>query len=69
MIESLKDDLEREKLKEYDELYVERRKGRVFVGLHEGDFWSFKCTYKYKLKEVDRYTYVPPSYEGFSKVR
>ncbi|KAL5529679.1 hypothetical protein ACEPAG_5664 [Sanghuangporus baumii] len=55
LIEWLKDDFEREKLKEYDELFVERRNGRVFVGLHEGDFWQFKCTYKYKLKEVDRY--------------
>ncbi|KAL5489844.1 hypothetical protein ACEPAI_4676 [Sanghuangporus weigelae] len=55
LIDSLKDDLEREKLKEYDELFIERRKGRIFVGLHEGEFWQFKCTYKYNLKEVDRY--------------
>lgn len=55
LIESLRSDPEREKLKEFDELFVERRKGNVFVGLREGEFWQFKCTYKYLLKEVDRY--------------
>ena len=49
----------REELKEYDELLQEKKKGNIFVGLREGDFWSFKCTYKYRLKEVDRYRYVP----------
>ncbi|KAH7929730.1 DNase I-like protein [Leucogyrophana mollusca] len=46
----------RELLKEFDQLLLERRKGRVFVGLREGDFWAFKCTYKYKLGEVDHYS-------------
>lgn len=55
VLEALKDEVKMEALKENDELYVERRKGNVFIGLREGDFWKFKCTYKYKLKEVDRY--------------
>lgn len=55
LIESLRSDLEREKLKELDELFVERRKGNIFVGLREGEFWRFKCTYKYMLNEVDKY--------------
>lgn len=45
----------REELKEYDQLTVEKAKGNIFVGLHEGDFWKFKCSYKYKLGEVDKY--------------
>jgi hypothetical protein len=28
------------------------------MGMHEGDFWKFKCTYKYNLNDVDRYKYV-----------
>ncbi len=48
----------REDVKEYDQLLVERdQKGSVFVGLREGEFWKFKCSYKYKLGEVDRYEY------------
>jgi hypothetical protein len=47
----------REELKEFDQLTVERRKGTVFVGLHEGEFWKFKCSYKYKIGEVDKYRY------------
>ncbi|KAF7973389.1 hypothetical protein HWV62_15166, partial [Athelia sp. TMB] len=46
----------REQLKEHDQLIVERRKGNVFVGLREGDFWKFQCSYKYKLGEVDKYS-------------
>ncbi|KAF8201796.1 inositol polyphosphate phosphatase [Pholiota molesta] len=46
----------REELKEFDQLTVERRKGTVFVGLHEGEFWKFKCSYKYKIGEVDKYS-------------
>ncbi|KAF9482797.1 inositol polyphosphate phosphatase [Pholiota conissans] len=46
----------REELKEFDQLTIERRKGTVFVGLHEGDFWKFKCSYKYKIGEVDKYS-------------
>lgn len=45
----------REQLKEHDQLIVERRKGTVFQGLREGDFWKFQCSYKYKLGEVDKY--------------
>ncbi|PPQ66448.1 hypothetical protein CVT26_011206 [Gymnopilus dilepis] len=46
----------REELKEYDQLTVEKRKGTIFVGLHEGEFWKFKCSYKYHLGEVDQYS-------------
>ncbi|EJD02382.1 DNase I-like protein [Fomitiporia mediterranea MF3/22] len=56
LVEALKDDVQREVLKEYDELFCERRKGRVFIGLREGEFWQFKCTFKYKLNTVDRYS-------------
>ncbi|KAG6814543.1 hypothetical protein H0H92_000070 [Tricholoma furcatifolium] len=45
----------REQLKDFDQLLIERRKGTVFQGLHEGEFWRFKCSYKYLLDEVDRY--------------
>lgn len=45
----------REELREFDQLTVERRKGTVFVGLREGDFWRFKCSYKYQLGAVDTY--------------
>lgn len=55
LVEALKDEFQREALKEFDELYVERSKGNVLVGFREGEFWKFKCTYKYKLREVDRY--------------
>ena len=48
----------REALKEYDQLIIERRSGRVFIGLREGPFWTFKCTYKYLLGEIDKYRYV-----------
>ncbi|KIJ69041.1 hypothetical protein HYDPIDRAFT_164716 [Hydnomerulius pinastri MD-312] len=51
----LKDETAREQLKEFDQLLNERRNGRVFIGLREGPFWTFKCTYKYKLGEVDKY--------------
>ncbi|OAX37211.1 DNase I-like protein [Rhizopogon vinicolor AM-OR11-026] len=51
----LKDDASREQLKEFDQLLNQRRKGAAFIGLREGPFWTFKCTYKYKLGEVDRY--------------
>ena len=48
----------REELKEFDQLTVEKNKGNVFVGLHEGEFWKFKCSYKYKVGEVDQYRLV-----------
>ena len=47
-----------EKLKEHDQLIIERRKDTVFVGLTEGDFWKFKCSYKYHLGECDTYRFV-----------
>ncbi|EIW85093.1 inositol polyphosphate phosphatase [Coniophora puteana RWD-64-598 SS2] len=52
----LDDEPDRERLKEYDQLLNARRAGRVFVGLREGAFWTFKCTYKYKLGEVEKYS-------------
>ncbi|KAI0318959.1 Endonuclease/exonuclease/phosphatase [Amylostereum chailletii] len=45
----------RDELKEYDQLFIERNKGTVFHGLREGDFWTFKCTYKYLMGRVDDY--------------
>ena len=46
----------REDLKDYDQLLLERdRNRRAFIGLREGEFWRFKCSYKYKLGEVDKY--------------
>ncbi|KAF8275049.1 inositol polyphosphate phosphatase [Lactarius quietus] len=47
----------REELKEFDELLQERRKGTVFQGFREGEFWSFKCSYKFKIGEVDKYSH------------
>lgn len=41
---------------EYDQLTREVRKGNIFQGLHEGDFWKFKCSYKYQIGEVDQYS-------------
>jgi len=35
---------------------MEQKKGIVLVGLREGDFWNFKCTYKYGIGEVDKYS-------------
>lgn len=46
----------RETLKEFDQLLTERRKGTIFVGLREGDFCKFKCSYKYDVGQVDRYS-------------
>jgi hypothetical protein len=48
---------DRENIKEYDQLIQERRRGNVFIGLREGKFWDFKCSYKYINGEVDRYRY------------
>jgi hypothetical protein len=52
---SLGDEQIREEMREFDQLLVERRKGNIFVGLREGEFWKFKCSYKYHLGEVDKY--------------
>ncbi|KAF8485595.1 inositol polyphosphate phosphatase [Gautieria morchelliformis] len=46
----------REELKEFDQLLIERRKGTVFPGLWEPEFWRFKCTYKFKTGQVDQYS-------------
>ncbi|KAI0273598.1 inositol polyphosphate phosphatase [Gloeopeniophorella convolvens] len=46
----------REELKEFDQLLQERRRGTVFRGFREGDFWSFKCSYKFKMGEVEKYS-------------
>ncbi|KAJ7444924.1 inositol polyphosphate phosphatase [Mycena latifolia] len=48
----------RDALKEYDQLLLERRDptSRAFIGLRESDFWKFKCSYKYYLGEVDKYS-------------
>ena len=48
----------REELKEFDQLIIERRKGTVFPGLWEAEFWRFKCTYKFNIGQVDQYRYV-----------
>ncbi|OCH93391.1 skeletal muscle/kidney enriched inositol 5-phosphatase [Obba rivulosa] len=46
----------RRMLKEYDQLTIERDvKRSIFAGLREGEFWKFKCSYKYKLGQADRY--------------
>lgn len=53
--EALASEKFREELKEYDQLTVEKRKGNVCTGLREGEFWKFKCSYKYQLGETDKY--------------
>lgn len=52
---ALESEATREELKEYDQLLIEQRKGNVLVGLREGEFWKFKCTYKYQPGQVDQY--------------
>lgn len=54
-VRTLDEESTREQLKDFDQLLVERRKGTVLQGLHEGKFWQFKCSYKYRLGEVDKY--------------
>ncbi|KAG6900414.1 hypothetical protein C0993_011107 [Termitomyces sp. T159_Od127] len=56
-VRTLDEESTREQLKDFDQLLIERRKGTVFQGLHEGKFWQFKCSYKYLLGEVDKYRY------------
>lgn len=48
----------RKKMSEHDQLLQVCRQGRAFVGLREGPFWKFKCTFKYHMNEVDKYKYV-----------
>jgi len=50
----------REEIKEFDQLLIERRKSNTLYGLREGNFWAFKCSYKYKIGEVDHYRYLSP---------
>ena len=59
LVQALSNDEGRSSLKEYDQLVTERDvKGTIFHSFHEGEFWTFKCSYKYHLGEVDRYEYV-----------
>jgi len=58
LIAALDSQSEREAIKEYDQLLVEKRKGSIFRGFREGEFWQFKCSYKYKHGQADRYEYV-----------
>lgn len=54
----------RKDLKEHDQLLNASRNGTAFTGFREGDFWKFKCSYKYELGKVDEYRYVtwnPPA--------
>jgi hypothetical protein len=48
----------REELKEFDQLLLERRKCTIFHMFREGEFWAFKCSYKFNIGEVDKYRYV-----------
>jgi hypothetical protein len=50
----------REELREFDQLLQERKKCTVFQGLREFDFWGFKCSYKFRIGEVDKYRFVLP---------
>ncbi|KAI6132129.1 inositol polyphosphate phosphatase [Pisolithus croceorrhizus] len=54
-VSMLSDEKSREALKEFDQLRRAWRDGQVLMGLKEGPFWTFKCTYKYKLGEIDKY--------------
>ena len=56
-VRALDEESIREQLKDFDQLVMERRKGTVLQGLHEGEFWRFKCSYKYLLGEVDKYRF------------
>ncbi|KAG5724000.1 Synaptojanin-2 [Termitomyces sp. T112] len=56
LLRALDEESTREQLKDFDQLVMERRKGTVLQGLHEGEFWRFKCSYKYLLGEVDKYS-------------
>lgn len=64
--EAISSESSREELKEFDQMTIEKNKGNVFVGLHEGEFWKFKCSYKYKVGEVDQYRLVtaPSRFSG-----
>jgi hypothetical protein len=55
ILEALKETDTRKFIKEFDQLLMERRKQTIFVGFREGEFWQFKCSYKYLLGAVDHY--------------
>lgn len=60
LTQKLASEADREVLKDCDELRIERDERRsCFVGFREGEFWKFKCSYKYKLGEVETYECVP----------
>ena len=61
---AMRDQSFRREMKEFDQLLVERRKSTVFVGLREGEFWKFKCSYKYHLGENDKYRYDLPTHSS-----
>jgi hypothetical protein len=42
LVSALDSESKREELKEYDQLRMEQKKGTVFAGLREGEFWKFK---------------------------
>ena len=63
LVHTLSTDEGRSSLKEFDQLVTERDlKGTIFHSFREGEFWRFKCSYKYKLGEVDLYECVYPPY-------
>ena len=56
LAQALSTDEGRSSLREYDQLVIERDvKGTIFQSFREGEFWRFKCSYKYKLGQVDHY--------------
>ncbi len=62
LVHALSTDDGRAALKEHDQLLIERDvRGTVFQGLREGEFWRFKCSYKYRLGQVDEYECVRTS--------
>ena len=63
LVHTLSTEEGRSSLKEFDQLVTERDlKGTIFHSFREGEFWRFKCSYKYKLGEVDLYECVYPPY-------
>ncbi|KAF7304951.1 Inositol polyphosphate phosphatase [Mycena kentingensis (nom. inval.)] len=56
--QSLTQESTRNTFKEYDQLLRERQRpeNRLCVGLREGEFWKFKCSFKYEIGQVDRYS-------------
>ena len=66
LVHTLSTDEGRSSLKEFDQLVTERDlKGTIFHSFREGEFWRFKCSYKYKLGEVDLYECVYPPYDAY----